>query len=147
MWEEGNIESYIKEKCNGEDIWNSKIKPMIRKIIIWSLESVQDSVAHRNKSCELFGYDLMIDADYNPWLIEINSSPAMDYSTPVTEKLVKLVCEDTIKVIVDYYMAPKKKKKEIDTGLFKKIYKAKKAIDKPLQFGLNLVCEGKKIKI
>jgi tubulin monoglycylase TTLL3/8 len=44
----------------------------------------------------------MIDEDFNMWLIEVNSSPAMDYSTPVTTRLVKLVLEDTIKVVVDY---------------------------------------------
>lgn len=27
----------------------------------------------------------MIDDELNCWLIEVNSSPAMDYSTPVTE--------------------------------------------------------------
>ena len=46
----------------------------------------------------MFGYDFMIDEDYHVWLIEVNSSPAMDYSTVncfiinfkhVTEKLVK----------------------------------------------------------
>jgi len=29
----------------------------------------------------MFGFDLMLDDLYNSWLIEINSSPAMDYST------------------------------------------------------------------
>ena len=29
----------------------------------------------------MFGYDFMIDDDYTVWLIEVNSSPAMDYST------------------------------------------------------------------
>lgn len=33
----------------------------------------------------------MIDDLLNPWLIEINTSPAMDYSTPVTQRLVKMV--------------------------------------------------------
>ena len=31
----------------------------------------------------------MLDKALNVWLIEINSSPAMDFSTPITEKLVK----------------------------------------------------------
>ena len=65
---------------------------------------------------ELFGYDLMIDDEFNTWLIEVNSSPAMDYSTHVTTRLVKMVLEDTIKVVVDYASA--KKKKSVDTGLF-----------------------------
>jgi len=51
---------------------------------------------------ELFGLDLMLDQDFNAWLIEVNSSPAMDYSTHVTERLVKMVLEDTVKVVVDY---------------------------------------------
>jgi tubulin monoglycylase TTLL3/8 len=69
------------------------------------------------KGCfELFGFDLMVDDEFNMWLIEVNSSPAMDYSTKVTERLVKMVLEDTVKVVVDYANA--KKKKKVDTGKF-----------------------------
>ena len=31
----------------------------------------------------MFGYDFMIDDQYNAWFIEINSSPSMDYSTVI----------------------------------------------------------------
>ena len=97
------------------------------------------------KGCfELFGFDVLIDEDFNVWLIEVNSSPAMDYSTPLTERLVKIVLEDAIKVVVDYANA--KKKSKVDTGMFKCIYKAERIVDKPINsFGLNLVCEGKKV--
>jgi tubulin monoglycylase TTLL3/8 len=61
----------------------------------------------------------MIDDQLNPWLIEINTSPAMDYSTPVTERLVKMVLEDVAKVVVDM---KKKKTKKKTAGLFKCIY-------------------------
>ena len=54
---------------------------MMRKIVQWSLECVQDSVINRERSFEVFGYDFMVDENCNPWLIEINTSPAMDYST------------------------------------------------------------------
>ena len=35
---------------------------------------------------ELYGFDYMVDDDYNAWLIEINSSPACDYSTKITSR-------------------------------------------------------------
>lgn len=54
------------------------------------------------------GYDFMMDDNFNTWLIEVNSSPAMDYSTKVTTKLVKMVLKDTAKVIVDWKEASRK---------------------------------------
>ena len=89
----------------------------------------------------MFGYDIMVDEDLNAWLIEVNSSPAMDYSTHVTERLVKMVSEDTIKVVCDYHFA--KKKSKVDTGLYDCIYRAKRTVDKPAgSFGLDMVVQG-----
>ena len=73
----------------------------------------------------MFGYDIMIDEDFNCWLIEVNSSPAMDYSTDVTANLVKKVSEDTVKVVVDYGMANERKRRKVDTGGFERIFKAR----------------------
>ena len=71
----------------------------------------------------------------------------MDYSTPTTERLVKLVLEDTMKVVVDYQLAPDRKKKKVDTGLYECIYRAKRIVDKPMtSFGLNMEIKGTKIR-
>lgn len=44
----------------------------------------------------------------------------------MTKRLVKTVSDDIVKVVVDYNLNPeKKKKKEIDTGLFSLIHKSK----------------------
>ena len=44
----------------------------------------------------------MVDTDLNVWLIEINSSPSMEYSTPITEKLVKQVMPMIVRVVMDH---------------------------------------------
>ena len=42
-----------------------------------------------SKNClEHLGYDFLIDENFNPWLIEINSSPSMDYSTVLFIKTI-----------------------------------------------------------
>ena len=71
-----------KEKYNN-DVWNESLREKIYNIIIWSLESSQDLIENRKNSHELYGFDIMVDIDLNPWLIEINSSPCMDYSTVI----------------------------------------------------------------
>jgi hypothetical protein len=32
---------------------------------------------------EVFGFDVLIDAELRPWLLEVNGSPAMDCDTPL----------------------------------------------------------------
>jgi tubulin monoglycylase TTLL3/8 len=130
---------------SGKNTFYEEIQPQMKKIVICAIESCLELVEPRKNSMELFGFDFMIDENLKPWIIEINSSPAMDYSSvrmtpitskffknkylksllkPVTERLVKMVLEDAIKVGVDYRMQ-KKSKKAIETGLFKLIYKGK----------------------
>ncbi len=65
------------------------------------MDSVKTLVNNRKNSFEVFGYDLMLDEDLNSWLIEVNSSPDMMYSTNITEKLVKEMSEDIIKLTID----------------------------------------------
>jgi len=65
----------------------------------------------------------MLDSNFNTYLLEVNASPAMDYSTDITKRLVKTVLPDTMKVVLDYNYAKKYEKENIDTGMFTLIYK------------------------
>lgn len=74
----------------------------MKKVVFESLESVQQNVQYRRNSFEVLGYDFMIDQDFRVWLIEVNSSPTMEYSTAVTTKLVKRAMHDLGGVIEHY---------------------------------------------
>lgn len=108
-----------------KDLWEECIKPQIRDIVLASLFCGADSsIDQRKNSHQLFGYDFMITEDDRPgkdglprvWLIEVNSSPAMDYSTRITTPLVKKCMEDLLKVIVDFPENP-----DADTGEFERL--------------------------
>lgn len=69
----------------------------------------------------------------------------MDYSTDVTSRLVKMVLEDTVKVVVDHDMAPEYEQKDIDTGLFSCIHRGKGRISNESNPFKLEIC-GKQIK-
>ena len=80
MWYIGNFRNYLNETY-GKDIYTEVIRPKMKDIIIYSLESVQDVIKNRKNTHEIYGYDLMVDNNFDVWLIEINASPCMEYST------------------------------------------------------------------
>ncbi len=57
---------------------------------------------------ELFGYDFIIDGDYAPWLIEVNTNPCLEESSKLLEKYVPRMVNDMLKLTVDIAFPPKK---------------------------------------
>lgn len=85
-----------------------------------------DTVEPRKNSWELYGLDFMVDEACNAWLIEINSSPACDYSTGVTERFVKKALVEVLQVVFDrrdWAASPKKSRgPQPETGGWECIY-------------------------
>jgi hypothetical protein len=52
----------------------------MKSLIINSFHSVRRTIdPHRRKYFfELFGYDFILDEDFNPWLIEVNTNPCLE---------------------------------------------------------------------
>ena len=53
-----------------------------------------ESVKHKINACErkfsfeIFGYDFLLDVDFNVWIIEVNSNPSIEESNDLLKKLV-----------------------------------------------------------
>jgi D-alanine-D-alanine ligase-like ATP-grasp enzyme len=55
-----------------------------------------------SKACfELFGYDFIVDSDYETWLIEVNTNPCLEESIPLLQTLIPRMVNDAIRLTVD----------------------------------------------
>ena len=59
----------------------------------------QDQCPYRNNCFELLGFDILIDADLNPWLIEINLSPSLGCDSQLDQRIKSNLISDTFTII------------------------------------------------
>ncbi|NWI86657.1 TTLL4 polyglutamylase, partial [Pitta sordida] len=79
--------SYLTQKgVNIEAIWE-KIKDIVIKTIIASetyVNSLVKMYVRRPYCChELFGFDIMLDENLKPWILEVNISPSLHSNSPL----------------------------------------------------------------
>ena len=139
-----NIYMHLTQKSNGgkfslqnlhfylENVYGyeraKKCHQDITQVIIGALLSVQN-VMFNDKHCfELYGYDILIDQNLKPWLIEINSSPSLSTTTKGDFILKKRLINDVIDIVITDKWLDEKGKPGVSSftgksqGLFDLIY-------------------------
>jgi len=53
----------------------------IQNIFIKSLQAVQRVIINDKHCFELYGFDILIDGNLKPWLVEVNGYPSMTANT------------------------------------------------------------------
>ncbi|KAK7505808.1 hypothetical protein BaRGS_00003079, partial [Batillaria attramentaria] len=71
----------------------------INDIFIYSLQSCQRIIINDKHCFELYGYDILIDANLKPWLIEINASPSLTASNQEDYDLKFGLLNDVLNVL------------------------------------------------
>ncbi|RHY34358.1 hypothetical protein DYB32_000994 [Aphanomyces invadans] len=75
------------------------IKAAIVDVIVKSLVAGEDSIPYQVNSFDLYGYDILLDDQYRPWLIEINSSPSMARENHLDYVIKDALLYDTMRVV------------------------------------------------
>ena len=76
---------------------------IIIKIISISANSVKGKInlSKRTNCFEIFGYDFIIDENFQPFLLEINTNPGFEFSSPLIKMLLPRLIDDAFKLTID----------------------------------------------
>ena len=89
-----------------------------------SILSAWDQIEWRKGGVGIYGFDLFPDSSGKLWLLEINKCPSMEYSTPITRRLIPRFMEDLTELIVD-----KRKGNHPEVGGFDRVFEVPKLRD------------------
>ena len=120
-----DIEGQVGNKWSLKTLWRylshcgkqvdvDQIRGSIEDMIIKTIVScechisklVADNVKSRYSCFELLGFDIMLDSEYKPWLIEVNISPSLRSDSPLDNGVKSLLIKDMLN-IVGYQVTPK----------------------------------------
>jgi tubulin polyglutamylase TTLL4 len=63
----------------------------------------------RNCGFELYGFDILIDSNLKPWIMEVNVCPSLSSSSPMDRKIKHILLTDTLNMIGMEHMTKKDK--------------------------------------
>lgn len=68
-----------------------------------SLQAVKRKLNPNNRkfTFEIFGYDYIVDDNFKPWLIEVNTNPCLDESSKLLQQLLPRMLDDAFKLSLD----------------------------------------------
>jgi len=100
QWSLASFKKYLSEELNQPEAWDTIIRPQLKKLVITAVQSWPKE-SHRRYSFELLGFDIMLDEDLKPYLIEINTNPGLHMLTDIVRPHHTKAQLDLLKVVLD----------------------------------------------
>ncbi|XP_034118823.1 polyglutamylase complex subunit TTLL1 [Drosophila albomicans] len=97
-WSMQNLCLYL-DSIRGEGVWE-KLYRRIKETIRHSLDAVAPVMANDRHCFEVYGYDIIIDNNLKPWLIEINTSPSIQSTTKNDCTLKTRLIDNVLDVVI-----------------------------------------------
>ncbi len=97
-WPLKNLKTYVELNFGYDKM--TQMMTDIKNVFINSLKAVQSAMCSDKHCYELYGYDILIDSNLKPWLIEVNASPSLVTTTVKDKLLKKKLISDVIEIIM-----------------------------------------------
>ena len=86
-WSLTAFNEYMRSRSHDvKAIWKSIYDVIIKSLIAGEthiVNAMRRTVPHSSNCFELFGYDILLDENLKPWIMEINLSPSLSCDTPL----------------------------------------------------------------
>jgi len=97
-WTVENLRIYL-ESTRGKEVAD-KLFDEINWLMVHSLKAVSGVIANDRHCYECYGYDIIIDDNLKPWLIEVNASPSLSATTTSDRILKYKLINDVIDIVI-----------------------------------------------
>jgi len=95
--------SYLEQINADMDLFWSRIYDIIIKSILSTEDSISQATKniciHSTNCFELFGYDILIDSDLKPWLVEVNLSPSLACESLLDTQIKSTLIAETLNIV------------------------------------------------
>ena len=102
-WSLQALSRHLKSAGVDMELFWSKVYDLIIKTVLSMEDVVVDSVRklslHRSNCFDLLGFDILIDSNLKPWLIEVNLSPSLATDSPIDHHIKSNLIADTLNLV------------------------------------------------
>ncbi|KAK3563781.1 hypothetical protein QTP86_034507, partial [Hemibagrus guttatus] len=102
-WSMSAMLRYLKQEGKDTTLLMGQIEDLIIKAMLSAELQIATAckmfVPHRNNCFELYGFDVLIDSNLKPWLLEVNLSPSLACDTPLDLKIKASMISDMFSVV------------------------------------------------
>ena len=78
----------------------TKMFTQIDDLLVHSAKAVQNVMINDRHCFECYGYDLLIDEELKPWLVEVNASPSLATTTVMDRDMKCSLMKDVLDIVV-----------------------------------------------
>ncbi|XP_076260050.1 tubulin tyrosine ligase-like 5 isoform X2 [Rhynchophorus ferrugineus] len=102
-WTLSALLRHLKSEGKDTALLMSQIEDVVIKAVLASANSIISAckmfVPHSNNCFELYGFDILIDSNLKPWLLEVNLSPSLNCDSPLDVRLKSAMLADLLTLV------------------------------------------------
>ncbi|CAH2302324.1 tubulin polyglutamylase TTLL5 isoform X2 [Pelobates cultripes] len=116
QWSFSGLLRYLNKNCKDTPTLISNIEDLVIKTIISAEETITTScryTPHKINCFELYGFDVLIDENQSPWLLEVNTSPSVTCDDFLNLKIKSNLTADMLSLVGVKCKNPVEKKEKL----------------------------------